>query len=120
MVLRQRAGLLLGTSVTLALFAAILTKIMQNWGGQGAQGSSPGEGQFFEKNWRLGRPRRLVAARAGLPAGDAAKVGATKAAYQLVGQAGARRRRLGPPASDAAQVITTNQRGDRGITASEV
>ena len=60
-----------------------------------------------------------MAARAGLPAGDAAKVGATKAAYQLVGQAGARRRKLEPPAGDAAQGITTNQRGHREITATE-
>ena len=60
-----------------------------------------------------------MAARAGLPARDAAKVRATEAAHQLVGQAVARRRRLGRPAGDTAQVIATDQRDDQGITASE-
>ena len=103
MVLRQRAGLLLGTSVTLALFAANLTKIMQNWGGQGAQGSSPSEGQFFEKKLEAGtaeafggRTGGAAGQRRGQGRGDRGGPPAGGAGCGAAAQVGAAGRRYGP------------------------
>ena len=102
MVLRQRAGLLLGTSVTLALFAANLTKIMQNRGGQGAQGSSPSEGQFFEKKLEAGtaeafggRAGGAARRRRGQGRGDQGGLPAGGAGWSAAAQVGAAGRRCG-------------------------
>ena len=103
MVLRQRAGLLLGTSVTLALFAANLTKIMQNWGGQGAQGSIPGQDRFFEKKLEAGtaeafggRAGGAAIQRRGQGRGDQGRPSAGGAGWGAAAQVGAAGQRCGP------------------------